>query len=281
MTTGAAGDSRRMQTSVFGLPIARVSDWIFNCYVVDLGETLAVADPGLPVVARHVLDLVERELGRSAMDIASVLCTHAHPDHVAGVSTITARSSCTTHLPARCEQYLAGEKPRTFPLVESSLRFLPVWGGQPFSARALLEFARHGTTMGFGGPPMLRLDFEPSGFLHDGDALPGANGWQVIHAPGHTDDSTAFYHAESETLMSGDAVVTVDGHAWFNPEFVDEHLAAETEERLRSLSVRYLLPGHGEPIEADSVWTTARSFTTPPIGSGFLSRCSRRLGKWT
>jgi len=269
-----------MSHTVFGLPISMASAWIFNCYVIDAGGDVTVVDPGLPIVAGRALEMITGELGYSAADIASVLCTHAHPDHVAGVSTVTEQASCGAHLPARCRAYLEGEEPRTFPLVGSLLKFMPVWGGQSFSARALTEFARYGKTVGFGGPSTLTLDFDPAGYLDDADPLPAAAGWQTIHAPGHTDDSTCFYHADSETLISGDAVVTLDGRPWFNPEHVDAGLATETEERLRSLKVRHLLPGHGTPVQGTDVWRHARSFSTPPEGSGILARCSRRFAKW-
>ena len=145
---------------------------------------------------------------------------------------------------------------------------------------ALKEFAQVGRSVGFGGPRLMHLDFHPDGFVDDGDPMPSAHGWDVIHAPGHTDDSTCLYHAASATLISGDAVVTHDGAAWFNPEYVDADVAAETEERLRSLDVRHLLPGHGRPVAASDVWRTARSFTEPPLGGGLLARCSRRFASW-
>ncbi|MEM9132178.1 MAG: MBL fold metallo-hydrolase [Actinomycetota bacterium] len=267
--------------NVFDLPISVASEWIFNCYVIDGGDSLAVIDPGLPLVARRAMELIERRLERPVGDVATIACTHAHPDHVAGVSTVVERVGCDVHLPHRCASYLAGERPRTFPLLEATMRFLPVWGEQPLSVRALAEFARYGKSVGFGGPPDLTLDFEPTGFVDDGDGLPGAPGWTAIQAPGHTDDSTCFYHAESETLVSGDAVVTLDGHAWFNPEYVDAGDSASTEERLRSLEVRHLLPGHGRPIEATDVWATARSPLTPPTGGGVLAQCARHFGRWS
>lgn len=264
---------------IFGLPVSKASAWIFNCYVIHGTDGVVVVDPGLPVVAKRTLDHLEQDLGRTPDDIRSVNCTHGHPDHVGGVSTLAATNPALC-LPRRCEAYLGGERPRTFPLVESTVRFLPVWAEQPFELRAMGEFAKLGKRIGFGGPPDMTLDFEPTAFLDDGDPVVGAPGWEVIHAPGHTDDSTCFYHRESETLVSGDAVVTVDGRAWFNPEYVDAGVSGATEERLRSLPVRHLLPGHGEPIEAPDVWATARSFREPPLGSGLLARCSRRFGSW-
>ena len=61
--------------------------------------------------------------------------------------------------------------------------------------------------------------------------------------------------------------MTHAGDAWFNPEYVDRALVEATEERLRSLKVRHLLPGHGEPIEAADVWRSA-AFSTPPTPTG-------------
>lgn len=267
-------------SAVFDIGVSCCSAWIFNCYVVDAGSALVVIDPGLPLVARRTIDMIEQHLDRTLDDVAAINCTHAHPDHVAGVTTITGRAVCDVHLPQRCKSYLEGERPRTFPVLESTVRFLPVWGGQRFSTRAFTDFARCGKKIGFGGPPDIALDFVPAGFVEHGDPMPGAVGWQAIHAPGHTDDSTCFYNAETETLISGDAVVTLDGRAWFNPEYVDAKLATSTEELLRSLKVRHLLPGHGNPIHAPDVWRTAQAFTTPPVGRGILARCSRRFGKW-
>ncbi|MEM7095120.1 MAG: MBL fold metallo-hydrolase [Actinomycetota bacterium] len=268
-----------MEHSLFGLPIAHTSAWIFNCYLIHDDEGVVVFDPGLPVVAGQALQVV-RDLGRTADDITDVVCSHGHPDHVGGVSTITNASSADVQLPHRCADYLAGETPRVFPLVESSLRFMPVWGEQPFSRTAAKEFAQLGRSIGFGGPPEIDLDFEPAGFLNTGDRLASLPGWEAIHSPGHTDDSMCLYHAESATLLSGDAVVTEDGHAWFNPEWVDLEVSKETEERLRSLEVRHLLPGHGQPLEASDIWATARSSTDRPTGQGVLARCARRFGRW-
>lgn len=42
-------------------------------------------------------------------------------------------------------------------------------------------------------------------------------------------------------------MTSLDGRAWFNPEWVDAGLAADTEAMLRSLEVDVLFPGHGPP----------------------------------
>ena len=119
------------------------------------------------------------------------------------------------------------------------------------------------------------MRFEPpiAGFLADGDPVPGAPGWHVVAADGHSDCSIAYHHPESATLLSGDAVVTLDGRAWFNPEWVDEEACRRTEERLRALAVDHLLPGHGRPVHGD-VWSRAIPFGRPPPGRVDRANCS-------
>jgi glyoxylase-like metal-dependent hydrolase (beta-lactamase superfamily II) len=94
----------------------------------------------------------------------------------------------------------------------------------------------------------------PASGLADGQSLPGAQGWQVLHVPGHTDDSIALWHNDSGTLVGGDAVLSSRGKAWFTPETVDTATARGSERRLRRLHVEHLLPGHGRPVHDTNVF---------------------------
>jgi glyoxylase-like metal-dependent hydrolase (beta-lactamase superfamily II) len=263
---------------VFDLPVVRASRWLFTCYALlgDDGRTVLV-DPGLPCTADGALDALAGT-GHRESDVAALVATHGHTDHVAGMPTAVGRTTAPTHLPSRCRAYLAGEAPRNFGL-DANVRFLPMLGQHPFSVRPARELAANRRSLGYGAGSDFSLPFVPDGYLDDGDPVPGAPGWQVIATPGHTDDSISFHHQSSATLLSGDAVLTHDGRAWFNPEWVDPEAAAVTEERLRSLDVRHLLPGHGLPIEGD-VWAGARSMRDCPPGRGLLTRCARRYGRW-
>lgn len=268
-----------MSPNLFGLPIHVCSRWIFNCYVVgDPDSGITLVDPGLPTVSADALERVRKEFGPDVTPDALV-STHAHSDHVGGIPHILDHADPLIYLPSRCENYLDGEKPRGSGLA-NTIRFLPVLAGQKFSFSTMRELARAGRSIGYGGPTMLALPFTPHGFLSESSPPPQMLDWEVIEAPGHTDDSTCLYHRDSATLLAGDAVVTLDGRAWFNPEWVDTSLAEASEEKLRSLEVRHLLPGHGHPIESSDVWSTAMSFRDRPGGKGLLARCSRRLGRW-
>lgn len=86
----------------------------------------------------------------------------------------------------------------------------------------------------------------------------------MLNAPGHSDDSTCLFHAPTRTLLAGDALLSANGRAWFNPEFVDPELSAISEVRLRALDVEYLLPGHGLVVTGPRVMTEARTHTDQP-----------------
>jgi glyoxylase-like metal-dependent hydrolase (beta-lactamase superfamily II) len=263
-------------TRLWGLPVHHASDWIFNCYIVEAGDGAAIVDAGLKSTANAAAEIVQA-LGRDQGGV-SVSATHGHSDHVGGMPTLRSKLAASTHLPQRCERYLEGESPRRFGF-RSMLGFAPMITQQRFSAAALCQSFGDMKKIGFAGDDTFRFPYAPDAFLSEGDALPGAPDWRVLEVPGHTDDALCFYHPESETLLSGDAVVTLDGRAWFNPEWVDAAASRETEERLRALPVRHLLPGHGHPLDGD-VWARAMSFTTPPPGRGLLARCARAFGPW-
>ena len=52
---------------------------------------------------------------------------------------------------------------------------------------------------------------EPTLLLKDGDKLPFAPEWTVIHTPGHSPGSICLYNEEEKTLISGDTLFANDG----------------------------------------------------------------------
>ncbi|MHC9541516.1 MAG: MBL fold metallo-hydrolase [Vulcanimicrobiota bacterium] len=71
----------------------------------------------------------------------------------------------------------------------------------------------------------------------------GDRSFEVIHTPGHSNDSLCFYCAEEGVLFSGDMplhIMTTEGT--YIPEYV-EALA-----RIASLKISIIYPGHGKPI---------------------------------
>ena len=225
------------------------SRWIYNCYLIpDAGNGAPlVVDVGVPSHGRAVADWLAHRVDDAVARLPLVAATHLHADHVGGLPALEAHRhrATTVVLPERARAYAEGETPRT-PGPREVARILPVLRSQPFSFAALWEAARS-PRVGYG-VGRFALPADAPHWIGEGEHPGGATEWVALVVPGHTDDSTAYYHAPTRTLVSGDAVLTVDGRAWFNPEYVDGAASAETEDRLRGLRVDVLLPGHGRPL---------------------------------
>jgi glyoxylase-like metal-dependent hydrolase (beta-lactamase superfamily II) len=236
-----------------GHGVTVVSRWVFNCYVIHDGGAgrPVVVDPGLPSTARIVTELLESRGAAPAV----VVATHGHADHVGGLLELGAGVDQLA-LPVRIRDYLHGETPRS-PSLAQVASITPVLRDQPFTPGPIVELARTRRHLGVDGRGA-RLPVRVDQWLVDGETVSGAPDWRVVHTPGHTDDSTSLWNARTGVLVSGDAVLSVGGRAWFTPELVDEDLADRTEDRLRPLPVRALLPGHGRPIVADDVMRRAQ-----------------------
>lgn len=268
--------------TVGDIGVTRVSRWIFNCYIIHQGgRGPIVVDPGLPRVVDDLVPVMA-ELGLGLDELVSVCATHAHSDHVAGAPTLATRTSGTVHLPGASQVYLSGTSPRS-PSLRAIARIWPTVVDQPMDRHGVVEAVRGARMAGYGtGAGMRWPQNQPVDFLSDGDHLPGASEWEVIAAPGHTDDSTAFWHEKTQTLISGDAVLSVGGRAWITPETVDEEASAKTSARLRQLNVKHLLPGHGRPVHGEGVLTVALNPNEGPKGftlfsSGLLRCLSGRI----
>jgi len=83
--------------------------------------------------------------------------------------------------------------------------------------------------------------------LHDGDELPGAAAWTVLHTPGHASGHIVLWSAVTRELIAGDMVASV-GTIVIDPP--DGHMATYLAqlERLRALDAALVVPSHGAPI---------------------------------
>jgi len=75
----------------------------------------------------------------------------------------------------------------------------------------------------------------------------------VVHTPGHTSGHICLYLPSRGVLFTGDTVVG-EGTTWVGPPDGDMKAYLHSLERLKELSARLILPGHGPPIKDPSSW---------------------------
>lgn len=208
--------------------VYRIEDRYVNLYLVDLGK-IALVDSG----TRHADVRIRaglRALGKEVEDIAVVLLTHHHVDHI-GTASIWKREIRAEIDIHRIDAPVAAGRER---------RRLHGIGLGP---KVMTAF------MGVFVPLMRTPPVEADRLLETGQVLDILGSKiEVIAAPGHTLGSSAFFLRDSGVLFAGDAVNGRRGKP--EPPIVAEDAAAATESflKLTSLGAAILLPGHGSPV---------------------------------
>lgn len=197
-----------------------------NVYLL-VGRTLALVDSGMPGGEAAILEHID-SLGLEAGDLARILITHHHLDHVGSLAALKQRT------PA---QVLA--HPGDAPFISGEQSPPPASGA---IARLLFRLA---------APLMPRAEPVPvDTAVQDGDRLDLLGGATVIHVPGHSPGAMALHFPAERLLICGDAIDHRRGRLGPPPRAftADMDQALASVRRMAELDFDVLCTGHGPPL---------------------------------
>ena len=190
------------------------------------GTMPMLVDTGMPGSSEAILGYMAG-LGLAPVDLARILLTHYHIDHIGSAAALKELTSTPVSAHPGDAPYITGERPQPPPrgwLMRLFTRLVPVLSR-----------------------------FEPVAVdvpLAGGDHLDLLGGATVIHVPGHTPGAVALHFPVEGVLICGDAISHRGDRLGPPPAAftLDKEQAYASLRRLAALDFDILCPGHGEPI---------------------------------
>jgi glyoxylase-like metal-dependent hydrolase (beta-lactamase superfamily II) len=235
--------------------VHRLGTRLVNWYVVEDDGGLTVIDAGMPA-HRPMLDQLLSRLGRSLSDVAAVVLTHPHVDHIGIAESLRTEAEVPVFV-HEADEELARE------------------GRQPKRERSMLPYLRHPMAWRLfwelsrsGGPRLRRVGHVVT--FEDGDVLDVPGRPRAVHTPGHTRGHCAFHVPGHTAVFAGDALCALNPLTGrLGPQLMPAAFSVSSAQALESLARieeldGVLLFGHGEPWQDGSARAVARAREVGP-----------------
>ncbi|GAA1131653.1 MBL fold metallo-hydrolase [Citricoccus alkalitolerans] len=211
-----------------------------NCYLIEDEEGLTVVDAGLPSMWSMVLEALEAR-GRGPGDVKALVLTHGHFDHVG----FAARAQQEWGIPILVHSQDVRLAAHPYRYTPQRNRFL-----YPLTHPRSLPFL--GRMAAAGALKVKGVNDVKSLLTRTPVPIPGQP--IAVHTPGHTDGHCVLHLPDRDTVISGDALVTLDPYTGrTGPQIVATAATKDADQAMASLDaiaatgVTTVLPGHGEP----------------------------------
>ncbi|MCX7851481.1 MAG: MBL fold metallo-hydrolase [Caldilineales bacterium] len=215
-----------------------------------LGDPLTLVDTGVnwpPSRERLTVELAEA--GVALADLEQIVITHSHLDHFGLARTCQAAGGATVLAhPAACAKLtdLQG-------YVQGAIR----WSATVL-VQAGLPAEKHGWVRAFYGIiPQMAEQVVVDRCINEGQTLyAGGSEWEVYFFPGHSGDLIGLYRVTDGLLLGSDHLLGhISSNALLEPPRADAACRRlplieywRSLDRLESLAIRQVLPGHGAVI---------------------------------
>ncbi len=180
-----------------------------NAVLID-GETPVLIDPGHLHLLGHVVEGMAKD-GKSTDQVKMIICTHGHPDHIEAAEAFDA-------------EVIRAISSEEYSFMEAEGKELCLMTGCTTPKKPFTLFLKEGT-------------------LTVGDKT-----FRVISTPGHSPGGICLYWEEKKVLLSGDTVFYM-GVGRTDLPGGDMEMLGKSIERLATLDIEYLVPGHGQILQ--------------------------------
>lgn len=234
--------------------IHRIEDAYTNWYLVEDGDRLTVVDTGTPR-SWNSLQKVLAQIGRGTADVAAVVLTHAHFDHVGFAEK--ARRELGIEVWVHEDDVPLTMHPLQYGHERSRLPYVFKPGGLPV-------YATMGAQRAIFAPSIEAVRRFGDDAGSESLPLPGS----PVPTPGHTLGHCAFWLPDRDAVIAGDAIVARDPYTGRRgPCLVSRCAVADSERNLRSLDAlaatgaATVLTGHGKPLTGGAEQAVAQART--------------------
>ena len=199
--------------------------WGANVYLL-VGDNLTLVDTGFKGRSTQILKEVGR-LGYSPSDIANIIITHHHADHVGSLAALKKVTQAKVIAHPADALYIEGRLPQPGPsrpkwLSKPLAPFPWLWAATPVAVDILVD---------------------------DGDELPMSGGIKVLHTPGHTPGSICLFLQQERLVIVGDVLARRFRLSLPSKTFtVDITQEIRSIRKVASLDFDVICFGHGLPL---------------------------------
>jgi glyoxylase-like metal-dependent hydrolase (beta-lactamase superfamily II) len=230
-----------------------VEDHYVNWYLLEDDAGVTVLDAGL-ATSWPRLETALTAIGRRLADVAAVVLTHAHFDHLGFAERARSQLGVAVHV-----------HEDDVPLTQHPWRYDHERRRAPYFLTRVKAFPIHATYLrqrAFWPAPLREV-----ARFGDGDGtLPVPGTPRIVPTPGHTIGHCALHLPDRDAVIAGDAIVTLDPYtARRGPRLVARAATVDSERNLRALGAlaetgaRTVLVGHGEPWHGGAEAAVARA----------------------